>query len=84
LAISLFTACHTETAENDSNTTANDATIPNTNDENHTDTTMEKSFPESDDQEDEEHKILPENNITADDTSNEERRNQTEAEQSSE
>ena len=77
----LRVARHTETAEtagNDSNTTANDATTPDTNDENHTDMTMEESSEESDDQEDDEHEIPPENNITVDDTSNEERRNHPE------
>ena len=76
----LRVARHTATAEtgNDSNTTANDATTPDTNDENHTDMTMEESSEESDDQEDDEHEIPPENNITVDDTSNEERRNHPE------
>ena len=55
----LRAARHTETTENDSSTTANDATTPDTNDENHTDMTMEESFEESDDQEDDEHEIPP-------------------------
>lgn len=88
--LSLPTTSYTRHAETDDdpNTTANNSTAQNTNDKNNSDMTMEESFEECDDPK-QEHEIPPKNNTNntktqLDNATIAERRNQTQAEISSE